>query len=309
LAETERLLALPQVKSALARNRAKVRWIQGTITDVRVALEDFASFTQRVKGDTDRGSWVGLRNRAWWLLEEYEKLVHRRMEVSTSHAALLEVMTYLGSFEPLACCYPDGDRYGDERLFEETGDESRYVSEEREQVRFADGKETTRQGAEDENLGYYNRDEGRSEYGEERKTGYRDVEEPRDGYHEREVDVRITDRHGERGEGVDKVGHVQCHLQVLALIHSDSATLSLESTMVLVPMMDIELRNTAKSDSMIRAMISLLFDPGGQTAGYEAELDCPSLFMLIVSKPRFVLLSQCVSIFLLIEWFSCFLRL
>lgn len=115
--ETERLLHLREVKAAMATNPEKVRWIRETISRMRTVMEEMARHTERVEGDMERRKWgwfggahVGFRHRLRWLLDEYEKLVHRRMELAMAHQSLLAVMEFLGQFEPLACCQKEGER-------------------------------------------------------------------------------------------------------------------------------------------------------------------------------------------------------
>lgn len=39
-----------------------------------------------------------------WVLDEYEKLVNRRMELAMAHSSLMGVIEFLSQFEPLGCC-------------------------------------------------------------------------------------------------------------------------------------------------------------------------------------------------------------
>ncbi|KAF2101013.1 hypothetical protein NA57DRAFT_55079 [Rhizodiscina lignyota] len=125
LRETERLLHLREVKEALATNADKVRWIQETMSRVHGVMEEMSKYTRRVEGDLERRKWgwfggahVGLRHRMWWLLDEYEKLVNRRMELAAAHQSLLAVLEFLSQFEPLACCSEQGKegRGGEKRV-------------------------------------------------------------------------------------------------------------------------------------------------------------------------------------------------
>jgi hypothetical protein len=104
LAECDRLLALPDVKYALSRSPEKVAWIRKSIAIMRAALQEMARHTARVRKDGLKGKWVGLWNRAYWVLEEHEKLEMRVHEVARGHDGLLQVLAFLSPFEPLACC-------------------------------------------------------------------------------------------------------------------------------------------------------------------------------------------------------------
>ena len=95
LAECERLLALPDVKYALSRSPEKVAWIRTSIGVMKAALQAMAHHTARVRNDVERGLWVGVRNRLYWLLEEREKLVMHTDEVARGHDGLLQVLAFL----------------------------------------------------------------------------------------------------------------------------------------------------------------------------------------------------------------------
>ena len=107
LAETDRLLHLPEVKFSLSKSPEKVAWIRKTITGVRIAIEQMGKYTGRVSADLERGKHVKLRHRIRWVLDEHEKLAHRQLLLATSHQGLLEVLGFLATLEPLACCMPD----------------------------------------------------------------------------------------------------------------------------------------------------------------------------------------------------------
>jgi hypothetical protein len=120
LIETDRLLALPEVKRALSKSPQKVTWIRKTISALRESLEEMAGFTEHVQRDVDRGRRVGLRNRLRWVLDEHEKLVHARMEVAMNHLGLIQVLGFLSALEPLACCQPDGEYDEADRFVQES---------------------------------------------------------------------------------------------------------------------------------------------------------------------------------------------
>ncbi|KAF2838176.1 hypothetical protein M501DRAFT_993038 [Patellaria atrata CBS 101060] len=114
LEEAERLMRVKEVKYALSGNPEKVEWIRDTMAGVHEALYEINRYTKRVCKDTDRGKHVGVKNRVIWVLDEHEKLVHRRMELATCHQSLLQVLALLGGLEPLRCCQDEkgqGNRY------------------------------------------------------------------------------------------------------------------------------------------------------------------------------------------------------
>jgi len=104
LAEADRLMAIDEVKYALSKSPEKVTWIKKTIGLMKMALHEMAQHTVRVNKDVSKGKWVGLRNRIWWLLEEREKLELHTTEVARCHDGLLQVLGFLATLEPLACC-------------------------------------------------------------------------------------------------------------------------------------------------------------------------------------------------------------
>ncbi|KAF1988957.1 hypothetical protein K402DRAFT_461397 [Aulographum hederae CBS 113979] len=108
LAETDRLLKLPAIKKALSRNPEKVNWIESSIVDTRESLERIESVTGRVAKDSKGGHGrISLWHRLRWVLDENGKVVNRRMELATCHQTLSQVLGFLASLEPLACCLPE----------------------------------------------------------------------------------------------------------------------------------------------------------------------------------------------------------
>jgi hypothetical protein len=83
LQETRRLVKLPAVEFALSASPEKVAWINSVMKSVRGALERMSPFTEKVAGDTKHGGHVGVR-----------------------HRSLTQVLGFLVSMEPLACCEP-----------------------------------------------------------------------------------------------------------------------------------------------------------------------------------------------------------
>jgi hypothetical protein len=126
LAEVDRLLALPEVKLALSRSPEKVQWIKRTITTLRVAMEEKAKYTESVRKAVEGGRILGLRKRIWWVLEEHEKLVNRRMELAMCHLGLLQVLAFLAPLEPLACCQPESMYRANEKFYREADEMIRY---------------------------------------------------------------------------------------------------------------------------------------------------------------------------------------
>lgn len=112
LQETDRLLRIPEVQEVLEQNREKREYVLGVIDSTQRAVHDMAKFTERVDKDVKKkGGWfslrrmtgmdVGLRNRIWWVLEEHERLLARRLEIATCHEGLVMVLGFLAKYEPL----------------------------------------------------------------------------------------------------------------------------------------------------------------------------------------------------------------
>jgi hypothetical protein len=163
LAEVDRLLAVPEVKLALSQSPEKAQWIKRTITTLRMAMEEKARWTESVRKGIEGGRFLGLRKRIWWVLEEHEKLVNRRMELAMCHLGLLQVLAFLSPLEPLACCQPEGMYRANEKFYKEADEMIRYhdIPERRESFgrneyserRFEDVRETSRaRGVVDEDV-------------------------------------------------------------------------------------------------------------------------------------------------------------
>ena len=110
VAETERLLALREVKIALARNTEKMAWMRGTLESTKKALAAMDKYTGHVRKDLSHSKHVGIINRIRWVLDSHERLINLTLELETSHRGLIEVLSFLSGLEPLACCYDDGHR-------------------------------------------------------------------------------------------------------------------------------------------------------------------------------------------------------
>lgn len=89
-------MGLKEVKEALRHNRPKTIWVGEKIKDVNQALEAMHKYTRKVAG---AGWWLGLKTRLWWIMDEYEKLIHREMELGYAREGLLAVIEYLNQFE------------------------------------------------------------------------------------------------------------------------------------------------------------------------------------------------------------------
>ncbi|KIV99343.1 uncharacterized protein PV09_09001 [Verruconis gallopava] len=96
LAELDRLLALKEVKEALRHNKGKTLWIQTKVRDVNQAIGSMKKYTRKV---ANAGWWLGIRTRIWWVLHEYEKLMHREMELASAREGVLAAIEYLSQFE------------------------------------------------------------------------------------------------------------------------------------------------------------------------------------------------------------------
>jgi len=96
LVEADRLLALKEVKEMLKKNKGKTLWVQAQVVAMREAIEEMSKYTKKVAA---AGWWLGIKTRIWWVLDEYEKLIHREMELSMAREGLLAVIEYLNEFE------------------------------------------------------------------------------------------------------------------------------------------------------------------------------------------------------------------
>lgn len=104
LAEAERLMAVKQVKFALSKSPAKVQWIKKTISSMKEALEGMHKLSSKVKDRVENGRFHGIWGRVSFITDDQDKLNIHTQQVARSHAGLLEVIGFLSSLEPLACC-------------------------------------------------------------------------------------------------------------------------------------------------------------------------------------------------------------
>jgi hypothetical protein len=89
-------MGLKEVKEAMRHNKPKTLWVGEKIKDVNEALDAIHKYTRKVAG---AGWWLGLKTRLWWVLDEYEKVIHREMELGYAREGLLAVIEYLNQFE------------------------------------------------------------------------------------------------------------------------------------------------------------------------------------------------------------------
>ncbi|TID18470.1 hypothetical protein E2P81_ATG06391 [Venturia nashicola] len=111
LAETDRLLKLPEVKHAMKNAPDKLGWIQRTITALKDALREMDKYVYRVASDKRRGKAISWVHRFRWVLDDSEKAAKCRGEVGICHEGLLEVLSLLSSYEDLKCSPEDDEKY------------------------------------------------------------------------------------------------------------------------------------------------------------------------------------------------------
>lgn len=97
--ETERLLCIPSVKAMLISTPGKLPWIRNTIISAKTALNEIGRWVERVRIEKEGHGKVSWESRVRWVFNDYEKILNRRMELSTSHQALSNVLAYLAPLE------------------------------------------------------------------------------------------------------------------------------------------------------------------------------------------------------------------
>lgn len=145
LEETERLLLVPSVKEKLISIPGKLPWIKGVVLSTKGALNEIGRWVERVRADKDGYGSVSFENRVRWVFNDQEKLVHRSMELRTSHQTLSTVLGYLTPLEqtttPLATgppAYEDVTFFDDflsprqKRMKAQHTDTGRHMNEKRE---------------------------------------------------------------------------------------------------------------------------------------------------------------------------------
>jgi hypothetical protein len=101
LEETERLLHLPEVKAALAKQPAKIPWINEAIVSTKTALNEIGKYVERARSDEARDGSIGFAVRVRWVLNDHDKLENRRMELNACHLTLSNVLTMLQRLESI----------------------------------------------------------------------------------------------------------------------------------------------------------------------------------------------------------------
>lgn len=221
LAETDRLLKLPEVKHAMRNAPEKLGWIKRTITALKESLTEMDKYVYRVAGDKSRGKWIGWTHRFRWVLDDSEKAARCRGEVGICHEGLLEVLSLLSSFEPLNCCPEEDEQYEEEEKVQyrdENDDlQRRYEEKARYILQQERGFQGRSQGRSEERYDTRSEDsyDSRSKERFESEPEDRYQRQPELGYEER-PQRRSNDSHaGERGGYVDR--EVRLHSQTSPL--------------------------------------------------------------------------------------------
>ncbi|RDI83448.1 hypothetical protein Vi05172_g6584 [Venturia inaequalis] len=218
LAETDRLLHLPEVKHAMQNTPEKLGWIKRTITALKDALREMDKYVYRVASDRRRGKAIGWVHRFRWVLDDSEKAARCRGEVGICHEGLLEVLSLLSSYEDLNCCPEEDEKY----------------EKEEEVIQYRDADDDLQRRYEEkaryilqQERGYQSRSKGRSEvnYDTRSEDSYdsrseeRFEREPEDRYqrqaesrYEQRPQRRSNDSHaGDRGGYVDRDVRITQH--------------------------------------------------------------------------------------------------
>ena len=120
LEETERLLLVPSVKEKLISIPGKLPWIKGVVLSTKGALNEIGRWVERVRADKDGYGSVSFENKVRWVFNDQEKLVHRSMELRTSHQTLSTVLGYLTPLEQTTTPLPAGPpAYEDVTFFDD----------------------------------------------------------------------------------------------------------------------------------------------------------------------------------------------
>ena len=99
LEEVERLLSQTSVQQKLALTHGKIHWIKTAIKNTRNALNEIGRWVERARVEQESTGSIRFDTRVRWVFSDHEKLVNRKIELSTCHQQLSNVLGYLIGLE------------------------------------------------------------------------------------------------------------------------------------------------------------------------------------------------------------------
>ena len=99
LEEVERLLSQKSVQQKLALTYGKLHWIKTAIGNTRNALNEIGRWVERARVEQESTGSIRFDTRVRWVFSDHEKLLNRKIELSTCHQQLSNVLGYLIGLE------------------------------------------------------------------------------------------------------------------------------------------------------------------------------------------------------------------
>lgn len=99
LEEVERLLSQKSVQQKLAPMYGKINWIKTAIGNTRNALNEIGRWVERARVEQESTGSIRFDTRVRWVFSDHEKLLNRKIELSTCHQQLSNVLGYLIGLE------------------------------------------------------------------------------------------------------------------------------------------------------------------------------------------------------------------
>ena len=99
LEEVERLLSQKSVQQKLVLIDGKIHWIKTAIKNTRNALNEIGRWVERARVEQESTGSIRFDTRVRWVFSDHEKLLNRKLELSTCHQQLSNVLGYLVGLE------------------------------------------------------------------------------------------------------------------------------------------------------------------------------------------------------------------
>ena len=99
LEEVERLLSQKSVQQKLVLIDGKIHWIKTAIKNTRNALNEIGRWVERARVEQESTGSIRFDTRVRWVFSDHEKLLNRKIELSTCHQQLSNVLGYLVGLE------------------------------------------------------------------------------------------------------------------------------------------------------------------------------------------------------------------
>ncbi|KAF3004428.1 hypothetical protein E8E13_010406 [Curvularia kusanoi] len=99
LEEVERLYSLESVQQKLTSTPGKLPWIKSAILNTKSVLNEIGKWVERARVEQESTGSIKFDTRVRWVFSDHEKLLNRKIELSTCHQQLSSVLSHMAGLE------------------------------------------------------------------------------------------------------------------------------------------------------------------------------------------------------------------